>query len=154
MSELPLRFLPTRGEVQLHAVRQIIMNSVHRNTCWIVSSPRFELPMSNQSSAANHPTAQPSYQAALPKNTQIRRPLDQVTCFKVRVVIADPLPQSILPSHNIIMVLLAVCRSMNGGPKNDLVIRQFLVFQPLILFLFQCGEKGHYANVVSGTELN
>ena len=45
-------------------------------------SARFELPLSNQLSVGN-PNPQTVYQPAVLKNTQPRRPLEQVTCFKV-----------------------------------------------------------------------
>lgn len=96
--------------MQLHAVRSKCKWE-YQNTCSILVSPRFELPVSNQSAGGTNLTAHPSYQSGSLKSTQPRRPLDQVTCFKV-------------------------------------VVRHGTSFLSNSEYLFQCGEKGHYANVV------
>lgn len=78
MSELSLRFLSTRREVQLHAVSVLV---IWYRVITSLSSPRFELPVSNQSATANLP----SHSSIIMKSAQPRRPLEQVTCFKVVV---------------------------------------------------------------------
>lgn len=87
MSKLSLWLLPTWFEMQLCAVSMCTKPKICLIWYWV--SPRFELPVSNQQPTSSNSTAHTSYQPAVPKSAQPRRPLDQVTCFKVVHIIIN-----------------------------------------------------------------